>query len=129
MFKTIILSSVISFFVLTQKKCGTSMVKEACYKGRLEIKAICSNYTIKILEGSVDTTKIAANWTDENTAKTYSNVFALGNPCSFPSDLQQGEEFYFTIKEETDKDCMVCQAYYPVPPKRLAIAVLKTPCP
>src|SRR5215207_5688829 len=129
MVKTILFSSVIAMVVSTQRKCGTNTLKQGCYKGRLEIKALCSNYTIKILDGTVDTSLVAASWTDENTAKTYSNVFALDNLCSFPADINQGDEFYFTIKEEKDKDCMVCKAYYPVPPKRLSISVSKTACP
>ena len=129
MLKTLVLSSVIAMVVLTQKQCGANKVKTGCYKGRLEIKAICSNYTIKILEGTIDTAKVASYWTDETTAKNYSNVFALGNPCSFPSDLQQGDEFYFSITEDPDSNCMVCNAFYPVPPKRLAITVSKMACP
>ena len=129
MVKTIIISSIIALVVSTQKNCGSNNLKEGCYKGRLEIKGICSNYTIKILQGNIDTAKVAASWTDENTGKVYSNVFALDSPCSFPADIEQGDEFYFTIKEQRDKDCNVCMAYYPTPPKRLFISVSKTPCP
>ncbi len=129
MLKIILLCSLVSFVVSSQKKCNNGSKSVNCLKGRLVIKAICSNYTIKLLEGTVDTSKIATNWTDENTGKTYSNVFALDNPCSFPADINQGEEFYFTIKAEPDKDCNVCMAYYPVPPKRLSISVSKTSCP
>ena len=129
MIKTIVLGTVISMVLTTQKKCGGPNQQSGCYKGRLEIKGICSNYTIKVLEGNIDTTKFSASWTDENTNKTYSNVFALDSPCSFPADIEQGDEFYFTIKNEGDKDCNVCMAYYPTPPKRLFISVSKTPCP
>jgi hypothetical protein len=129
MIKTIVLGTVISMVLSTQKKCGGPNQQPGCYKGRLEIKGICSNYTIKVLEGNIDTTKFSASWTDENTNKTYSNVFALDSPCSFPADIEQGDEFYFTIKNEGDKDCNVCMAYYPTPPKRLFISVSKTPCP
>jgi hypothetical protein len=128
MIKSIIFAG---FLALTfpQKKCAGDNKNKSCFKGRLEIKGICSNYTIKILEGKADTSKIAASWTDENTGKTYTNVFALDSPCSFPADIEQGGEFYFTIREQRDKDCQVCMAYYPTPPKRLSISVLKTPCP
>ena len=81
------------------------------------------------MEGRIDTSKVAATWIDENTGRTYTNVFALDSPCSFPADIEQGDEFYFTLKEERDKDCNVCMAYYPTPPKRLFISVTKTPCP
>ena len=129
MIKTILISGIAALMLASQKNCSNKNMPAGCYKGRLEIKAICSNYTIKVLEGNVDTTRVAGNWTDETTSKRYSNVFALDNPCSFPDDLQQGDEFYFTIKEEKDTGCMVCKAYYPVPPKRLAITVSKTACP
>src|SRR5215216_4176999 len=111
MIKSILISGLAGFMLSSQKNCSDKNLKEGCYKGRLEIKAICSNYTIKILEGSMDTAKIAATWIDENTSKKYTNVFALDNPCSFPDDLQQGDEFYFTIKTKKDSGCMVCQAY------------------
>ncbi|HEX2534140.1 MAG TPA: hypothetical protein VHK69_10415, partial [Chitinophagaceae bacterium] len=65
-------------------QCTTSRTASApgCYKARLEVKGMCSNYTIKILEGPVDTGKVAASWTDENTNKSYTNVFALDNACA-----------------------------------------------
>lgn len=113
--------------VSTEKKCSSKKTT-TCFKGRLEIKGICSNYTIKVLEGFVDTSKVAARWTDENTGKTYTNVFALEDACTFPADIAEGEEFYFTLGEKREKDCNVCMAYYPTPPKRLLINVSKTPC-
>jgi hypothetical protein len=130
MIKEFILSSTIALMLLaTQDKCSKANQQAGCYKGRLEIKGICSNYTIKVLEGTIDTSKIAASWTDENTNKNYSNVFALESPCSFPADIKQGDEFYFTIIDKRDEDCNVCMAYYPTPPKRLLISVSKTACP
>lgn len=129
MVKTIIIAGFVSLILTAQKKCNNNSKNDSCYKGRLEIKGICSNYTIKILEGNIDTSKVAASWTDENTGKAYTNVFALDSPCSFPADIEQGDEFYFTIRTERDKDCNVCMAYYPTPPNRLPISVSKTPCP
>ena len=124
--KTIFFSALLSL-ALANKPCNPN--KQAnCFKGRLEIKGICSNYTISVIEGNIDTSLVAANWQDENTGKKYQNVFALDNPCSFPADIEQGGEFYFTLSAEKEKDCNVCMAYYPVPPKRLSIAVSKMPC-
>lgn len=100
-----------------QKKEGTKL------KGRLEIKGICSNYTISLLDGQIDTSMIAGKWTDETTGKEYSNVFALGNPCSFPKTLQQGDEFYFRIDTAKQEDCIVCMAYYPKPVRALNIRI------
>jgi hypothetical protein len=81
------------------------------------------NYTIKLLEGSMDTSGISSNWTDEVTGKSYKSVFALGNPCSFPSSIKQGDEFYFDLDTAREKGCITCMAYYPKPPKKLSIKV------
>ncbi|RYZ60755.1 MAG: hypothetical protein EOO14_06845 [Chitinophagaceae bacterium] len=109
------------------QQCNRVPATTKCYKGRLEVKALCSNYTIAILDGSIDTSLVEAAWTDESTGKQYQNVFALGSPCSFPDSIQQGQEFYFTLAEK-DKDCAVCMAYYPKPAKALSIKVLDKPC-
>ena len=99
-----------------------------CYKGRLEIKGICMNYTIKLLDGSIDTARISSRWTDEHTGREYTNVFGLGSPCDFSANIKEGEEFYFAINNTSTPDCAVCQAYYPTPPKKLSIGVLPQPC-
>lgn len=97
---------------------------QAKYKGRLEIAGVCMNYTIKLLKGKMDTSQISASWRDDVTGKTYSNVFALKNVCSFPSSIKQGDEFYFYLDTSSDKGCVTCMAYYPKPPKRLSIRVV-----
>src|SRR5688572_14398755 len=81
---------------ITTHKCKNKN-EDKVYKGRLEIKAICMNYTIKLLEGSLDTTQVVPEWKDETTGKTHNNVFALASVCSFPSTIKEGDEFYFTI--------------------------------
>jgi hypothetical protein len=93
-----------------------------CYKGKLEVKGLCMNYTISVVEGNIDTSKIQATWTDPTTNKTYSNVFGLLSYCSFPSNLNEGDEFYFTISEQVN-NCGTCLVYYPQPSKRLYISV------
>jgi hypothetical protein len=109
--------------------CKTVMpVSASCFKGRLEIKGACMNYTIKLLEGYLDTTLISKSWTNESTAKTYSNVFALGSRCSFPADIQEGQEFYFALDNTSVQNCAVCMMYYPVPPKQLSVKVLQAAC-
>ena len=96
------------------------------YKAKLEIKAICMNYTLRLIEGSIDTTLISGNWTDETTHKSYQNVFALGNPCTFPPTIEQGQDFNFVIDTASaQKQCAVCMAYYPTPPKKLFIKVVE----
>jgi hypothetical protein len=101
----------------------------SCYKGRLEIKGICMNYTIKLLEGAMDPNLIERSWKDETTGITYENVFKLGSICTFPAGIKQGDEFYFTIDKTPNRgDCVVCMAYYPTPAKALSIVVSETPC-
>ncbi|RYY83551.1 MAG: hypothetical protein EOO15_21155 [Chitinophagaceae bacterium] len=99
-----------------------------CYKGRLEVKGMCMNYTIAVLEGSLDTSLVESNWRDEHSGKIHRNVFGLGSPCTFPARIKEGEEFYFTIDSSATKNCAVCMAYYPTPAKKLAIRILSAPC-
>ena len=100
-----------------------------CYKGRLEIKGGCMNYTIAITEGNIDSSLLQASWTDENTGKNYKNVFALGSKCTFPNTINQGDEFYFEVDSTAVQNCAVCMMYYPVPQKQLSIKVVNDPCP
>lgn len=116
-------------FVLTisadncNKKDKESKVFSEVFKGKLEIKAICMNYTIRLLD-KPDTLNVVANWTDETTKRSYKNVFALANPCNFPDSIKQGDEFYFVVDTMSTKPCMVCMAYYPVPGKKLPIKIV-----
>ncbi len=114
-----------SLIIAIASKDGCKKNRQAgnSYKGRLEIKGICMNYTIKVLEGNIDTSLFAPQWTDETTGTSYTNVFKLGSPCTFPSTIQQGDEFTFTIDTTADKGCAVCMAFYPTPHKSLAIKV------
>ncbi len=123
--KQFILFPVLATFLLSNSDCSKKKPSAVKYKGRLEITAICMNYTISVIDGNINTSDIAANWTDETTHKSYSNVFKLGNPCDFPATIKQGDEFYFTIDTAKGKDCAVCMAYYPTPPKSLSIKVVQ----
>lgn len=118
--KFFILYSLLATIILSNSDCSQ---EKAVYKGRLEIKGICMNYTISLLGGDIDTSRIVANWTDENIGKSYANVFRLNQPCGFPDTIDAGEEFFFQL-DNAEKDCVVCEAYYPVPPKGLAIKVV-----
>lgn len=125
----LLLLAVFAFIATTRQACNKQKTDEnTCFKGRLEIKAMCMNYTIKVLEGPIDTNRIAAQWTDEHTGKSYTNVFALGSPCNFPSTINEGDEFYFKIDTTTTQNCAVCMAYYPKPAKHLQIKVLPAAC-
>jgi hypothetical protein len=116
-------------FTLTVSADSCKKKKDpALFRGRLEVKGNCMNYTLKLTEGKIDTSIVAAKWTDEITGKAYTNVFALGNPCDFPKTIKQGDEFYFRIDTATSKkECVVCMAYYPVPPRKLSIQIADKP--
>jgi hypothetical protein len=126
--RLIILLSFIFLLSATAKSCKEQQLPPGCYKGRLEIKALCMNYTISIQSKNFDTSMVVANWTDETTGKAYKNVFDLGSKCNFPDSIKAGDEFYFTIDSSSVQNCMVCMAYYPTPPKKLPIKVLNAPC-
>ena len=86
------------------------------------------NYTISMQSKNFDTAMVVANWTDENTGKSYKNVFELGSKCTFPATIKEGDEFYFTIDTTSVQRCAVCMAYYPTPSKKVSIKVLNGPC-
>lgn len=98
--------------------------ENSAYKGKLEVKGMCMNYTIKLLEGNIDSSMLVAEWKNEVTGKTHNNVFALGSVCNFPSTINEGDQFYFTIDTTYVSNCAVCLAYYPKPTKSIAIKVV-----
>ena len=131
--KTLLFSLALLMVGATAKNCNSSKKTAAhltagCYKGKLVVKAACMNYTIAVTEGNMDTTLVNASWTDEQTGKAYSNVFALGSRCSFPPEIKEGDEFYFKLDSTTVQNCAVCMIYYPVPSRHLSIKVLNEPC-
>ena len=111
-----------------QKKGNANNNISGCYKGRLEVKGGCMNYTISITSPNFDTSLAMSNWTDENTGTTYKNVFALNSRCTFPGNINAGDEFYFMIDSTSVQNCAVCLMYYPVPSKKLSIKVIPGPC-
>ena len=126
--KLLLLLSAFILLGATTKSCKNQQLPPGCYKGKLEIKGGCMNYTIGVKEGNIDTALIVPSWTDENTSKTYKNVFALGSRCSFPATINEGDEFYFMIDSGTVQNCAVCMMYYPTPAKHVSIKVLDKPC-
>lgn len=122
--KRFLLLSAVFVLAVSANQCGSKKEETIQYKGKLETKGLCMNYTIRLLQGSMDTSLISASWTDEVKTKTFSNVFGLGSPCTFPATINEGDEFYFTIDTSTVQNCAVCMAYYPTPPKKLAIKVI-----
>jgi len=121
--KVYILAPLVFILAITTNKCKNKN-ETSVYKGKLEVKGMCMNYTIKLLEGNVDTSKLVAEWKNEMTGKTHTNVFALGSVCNFPSSINEGDEFFFTIDTTYVSNCAVCLAYYPKPPKSIAIKVV-----
>ena len=109
--------------MVTTDKCKNKNEASA-YKGKLEVKGMCMNYTIKLLEGNIDASKLVAEWKNEVTGKTHTNVFALESVCNFPPTINEGDEFSFTIDTTYVSNCAVCLAYYPKPAKSIAIKVL-----
>lgn len=121
-----IILSLLNTLLLSSGDCGNKNKSTSTdkFKGKLEIAGICMNYTIRVLEGQIDTSLIEARWTDDVSKKVYTNVFRLENPCQFPSTIKQGDEFYFKIDSSETKPCTVCMAYYPTPNKAVSIKVL-----
>jgi hypothetical protein len=112
-----------------RNKKDKNKISANCYKGRLEIKGGCMNYTVAVIEGNIDTSLVQASWTDENTGKNYKKVFALGSKCDFPNTINEGDEFYFQVDSTSVQNCAVCMMYYPVPSKKISIRVVNDPCP
>ena len=123
--KLLLLLPAIFLLTISAGQCGKKKTPAGKYKARLEIKALCMNYTLRLLEGNIDTSLITANWTDESTGKSYANVFALGSPCTFPPNIEQGDDFYFIPDTTQKQECAVCMAYYPTPPRKLSIKVVE----
>jgi hypothetical protein len=123
--KQALLLCLLSTLLLSNSECSNKKSTEVKYKGRLEVAGICMNYTIGLLEGNINTNLIEADWTDDSNGKKYTKVFALGNPCRFPKNIKQGDEFYFTIDTTVQQPCNVCEAFYPTPAKALSISVVE----
>jgi len=121
--KIFLLAPFVFILAITTDKCKNKN-ESSFYKGKLEVKGMCMNYTIKLLEGKIDASKLVAEWKNEVTGKTHNNVFALGSVCNFPPTINEGDEFYFTVDTSYVSNCAVCLAYYPKPAKSIAIKVV-----
>jgi len=116
-----------SLIALASSHSCKNDLPKGVYKGKLEVKGECMNYTISMQSKNFDTSMVVSSWTDENTGKVYKNVFALGSRCNFPSSIKAGDEFYFKIDSSYIQHCMVCLIYYPTPSKKLFIKVVDAP--
>ena len=115
----------LAFFVLLNITCNKSNdTIQNCFKGKLVLKGLCMNYVIQIIEGDVDKALYESSWQNPSTKTTYQNVFGLGSICTFPSTINEGDEFYFSIpKSSIVQTCAQCMAYSPTPSKKISIEI------
>jgi len=115
----------LAFFILLNISCNKSNdTTLACFKGKLVLKGLCMNYVIQIIEGDVDKALYESSWQNPSTKTTYQNVFGLGSICTFPSTINEGDEFYFSIpKSSIVQTCAQCMAYSPTPSKKISIEI------
>ena len=119
---------ILVLIIMQATTCRQKPAANNCFKGKLEIRAICMNYTISVIEGIMDSSLVESKWTDPGTGKEYRNAFRLASPCNFPTSLKEGDEFYFVIDTTMKNNCAVCQAYYPTPSKSLSIRIIDGAC-
>lgn len=122
---TIIMKYLVALFILVNISCNKSNdTSVACFKGKLVLKGICMNYVIQIISGDVDMSLYESSWQNPVTNATYQNVFGLASICNFPDTIKEGDEFYFSIpKNPIVQTCTQCQAYSPIPSKRINIEI------
>lgn len=122
--KLFLLLTALATMTLSNTECNNNKYSSKKFRGRLAIKGICYNYTIKLLKGTIDTSVISTEWKDPYTQKIHTNVFALADPCTFPVSINEGDEFDFELDISDSSPCIVCEAYYPTPSRSLKIKVL-----
>ncbi|NCI45647.1 hypothetical protein [Sediminibacterium soli] len=97
--------------------------EKTCLTGKLVKRGICGQRVIQLSGEVTGGMAVAQSWTDSLAHKSYQNVFTVSNPCSFPSEIKEGEEFSFTITTKPDTTCIQCMAYTPVPEQKNSILV------
>ena len=107
-----VLAPFVFILAVTTGECKNKN-ENSVYKGKLEVKGMCMNYTIKLLEGNIDASKLVAEWKNEVTGKTYVILVALGSVCNFPPTINEGDEFSLQLIQPYVSNCAVCLAYYP----------------
>ena len=122
MLKSVAVAIVLSV-IFSKHGCNKNTTSNT-FRGKLVIKEQCSHYVVQVLSARIDSSLVTNEWRDEKRNLTFSNVFSVSNRCSFPSTLEEGATFDFTlVANPQTEDCVVCLAYYPTPPKRNAIRV------
>ena len=115
---------IICIFLLIISCNKSNDTSVTCFKGKLVLKGICMNYVIQIIEGDVDKSLYESSWQNPLSNTTYQNVFGLESICTFPSTINEGDEFYFSIpKRPVVQACAQCKAYSPIPNKKISIEI------
>ncbi len=97
---------------------------EICYKGRLSLKGLCGNYVFELIDGSIDSSKLEAEWKNPETGKIYKNAFAIIDPCVIPAEIKEGDTLSFKLNlNQIPSDCVTCKAFSPTPKKALPISI------
>jgi hypothetical protein len=89
-----------------------------CMQGKLVKRGICGQYVVQLMGEPADGILYAQQWMDSMSHRSYENVFTIGNPCSFPASIKEGDSFGFTITQTADSVCIQCRAYTPTPSQR-----------
>lgn len=124
-----LLSIVLIFIALTscdkQVDIQQVVTDSTCYKGKLVLKGICGNAVVQVLDNRMNPAFFEKVWKDESTGIVYNNVMGNANPCSFPGEIKEGQEFYFRIDPPTSlpSDCVNCLAMSPTPQTRQYIQI------
>jgi hypothetical protein len=118
----LVLASLFVMLSCTKESDSSKFDSSKCIKGKLVLKGICMNYVIEVVSGTIDPSLIESTWENPLTRDVYKNVFGLASTCTFPPNINEGDEFYFTIPQSPlDQSCAVCLAYSPIPTKTLFI--------
>ena len=110
--------------LLTLYSCSKSEEPKVSYIGKLVKQGICMNYVIEVNNPNFPSEYIEEKWMDEFSKVEYNNVFTLESVCDFPDYIEEGDSFRFEIGNNNSNFCAVCEAYTPVPSKRLKITVI-----
>ncbi len=118
----------LTLFIFIGLSCEKNVeVPKVCLKGKLVLKGICMNYVIEVVEGNIDPSFFEKQWINPMTKVEYKNVFGLASICTFPENIIEGQEFYFSVLDKPDTSvCIQCKAYSPVPDKKLYITICNT---
>ena len=97
--------------------CQPEKVDPPTLTGKLVINGPCAHFVIQVLQGSIDPSKIDPLWKDSIHNINYVNVFTVGNRCTFPYNLAEGDTITFQLDSDPPAQvCDVCNIAWPTPP-------------